>query len=78
MDLLNRGRRGRRLVGWRARCPVSHGNSPHRPKEETDITDANPWVQSVMDRIVDEFDATTQRYPHVPPNASDPYLPPRR
>ena len=47
------------------------------PKEETDIKDANPWVQSVMDRIVDEFNATTERYPHVPPNAPDPYQPPK-
>jgi hypothetical protein len=34
-------------------------------------------VQSVTDRILSEFIATTQRYPHVPPNAPDPYLPPR-
>ncbi len=48
------------------------------PKEETDIKDANPWAQSVMDRIVADFSASTQRYPHVPPNAPDPYLPPNR
>ena len=47
------------------------------PKEETDIKDANPWLQSVTDRILNEFNATIQRYPHVPPNAPDPYLPPR-
>jgi hypothetical protein len=35
-------------------------------------------VQSVTDRIVNEFKATAERYPHVPPNASDPYLPPKR
>ena len=46
------------------------------PREETDIKDANPWVQSVTDRIVSEFNATTARYPHVPPNAPDPYQPP--
>jgi arylsulfatase A-like enzyme len=45
------------------------------PKEETDIKDGNPWAQSVMDRLVAEFNATTTRYPHVPPNAPDPYLP---
>ena len=45
------------------------------PREETDIKDANPWVQSVTDRIVNEFSATTRRYPHVPPNAPDPYQP---
>jgi arylsulfatase len=48
------------------------------PREETDVKDANPWVHSVMTRIVNEFTATTQRYPHVPPNAPDPYLPPAR
>jgi arylsulfatase len=48
------------------------------PKEESDIKDANPWAQSVMDRIVAEFTATTERYPHVPANAPDPYVPPRR
>ena len=48
------------------------------PREETDIKDANPWAQSVMDKLVAEFTATTERYPHVPPNAPDPYTPPRR
>ncbi|MCI0486930.1 MAG: arylsulfatase [Blastocatellia bacterium] len=48
------------------------------PKEESDIKDANPWAQSVMDKIVADFTATTERYPHVPPNAPDPYVPPRR
>ena len=48
------------------------------PKEETDIKDANPWAQGVMDKIVADFTATTGRYPHVPPNAPDPYEPPRR
>ena len=48
------------------------------PKEETDIKDAHPWAQGVMDKLVAEFTATTDRYPHVPPNAADPYEPPRR
>ena len=43
------------------------------PKEESDMKDANPWAQSVMDRIVAEFNATTERYPHVPVGAPDPY-----
>jgi arylsulfatase len=47
------------------------------PREETDVKDANPWVQSVTDRIVNEFTATTKRYPHVPPNTPDPYVPPK-
>jgi len=46
------------------------------PKEESDVKDVNPWAQSVMDRIVAEFNASTQRYPHVPANAPDPYVPP--
>jgi len=31
----------------------------------------------VTNRIVAEFTATTRRYPHVPPNTTDPYLPPK-
>ena len=46
------------------------------PKEETDIKDSNSWVHSVIERIVNEFRATTARYPLVPPTAPDPYLPP--
>jgi arylsulfatase len=46
------------------------------PKEESDIKDANPWVKSITDRLVAEFVATTTKYPHVPPNAPDPYTPP--
>jgi arylsulfatase len=48
------------------------------PKEESDIKDANPWAQSAMDKLVADFMATTERYPHVPPNSPDPYAPPRR
>ena len=48
------------------------------PKEESDIKDANPWAQSVMDKIVANFTATTERYPHVPRGAPDPYTPPKR
>lgn len=47
------------------------------PKEETDIKDANPWAQGLMDKLVAEFKATTVRYPHVPTNAPDPYEPPK-
>jgi arylsulfatase len=46
------------------------------PKEETDIKDFNPWAISVMDKIVADFMASTQRYPNVPSNAPDPYMPP--
>jgi arylsulfatase A-like enzyme len=48
------------------------------PREETDIKDANPWAQGVMDKLVAAFTATTTQYPHVPPNAPDPYQPPKR
>jgi arylsulfatase len=48
------------------------------PKEETDIKDAHPWAQGVMDTLVDEFTATTKRYPHVPPGSPDPYEPPQK
>ena len=48
------------------------------PREESDLKDANPWAQSVMDKLVAEFVATTEKYPHVPPNAPDPYVPPVR
>ena len=48
------------------------------PKEETDIKDANPWAQAAMDRIVADFARSTERYPHVPPDAADPYTPPTR
>jgi arylsulfatase len=46
------------------------------PKEETDVKDANPWAQLLMDRIVEDFQASAKRSPHVPPNAADPYRPP--
>ena len=48
------------------------------PKEETDVKDANPWAQGVMDKLVADFMATAARCPHVPPNAPDPYTPPPR
>ena len=53
-------------------------NLRYDPKEETDVKDANPWAQGVMDKIVAEFTATTARYPHVPRGATDPYEPPKR
>lgn len=46
------------------------------PREEFDVKDANPWMRSVADRIAAEFTATTAKYPHVPPGAADPYVPP--
>jgi arylsulfatase len=46
------------------------------PKEESDVKDANPWAQSLMDKLVADFSASTVRYPNVPTGATDPYLPP--
>jgi arylsulfatase len=46
------------------------------PREESDIKDANPWAQSVMDKIVADFIASAIKYPHVPPGTADPYRPP--
>jgi arylsulfatase len=46
------------------------------PKEETDVKDFNPWVISVMDRIVAEYNASKERFPNVPRNTKDPYVPP--
>jgi arylsulfatase len=48
------------------------------PKEETDVKDFNPWVMSVMDRIVAEFEASTKEYPNTPRGTPDPYTPPKR
>ena len=46
------------------------------PKEETDIKDFNPWAQTAIDKIVEDYRATTRRYPNVPRGANDPYVPP--
>jgi arylsulfatase len=46
------------------------------PREDSDVKDVNPWAQGVMDKIVADFNATTEKYPHVPSNAQDPYTPP--
>jgi arylsulfatase len=48
------------------------------PKEESDVLQANPWALSVMNKLVADFNASAERYPHVPPGAADPYTPPRR
>ena len=47
------------------------------PKEETDVKDFNPWVMGVIDRIVADFEASTEVYPNVPRGTADPYTPPR-
>ena len=62
--------------GESADPPMRLFNLRSDPREESDVKDANPWAISVMDSIVAEFNATTERYPHVPSNAQDPYTPP--
>jgi arylsulfatase A-like enzyme len=47
------------------------------PKEETDIKDLNPWAASVMGKVVDDFNATLEKYPLIPLGTPDPYTPPR-
>jgi arylsulfatase len=47
------------------------------PKEETDVEDFNPWVLSVIDSIVAEYEASVSAFPNVPVGADDPYMPPR-
>jgi arylsulfatase len=45
------------------------------PREDSDVKDANPWAESVMDKLVADFVATFEKYPNVPPNQQDPYVP---
>ena len=47
------------------------------PKEESDIKDVNPWALQTFDKIVAEFNASVARYPNVPANQKDPYVPAR-
>jgi arylsulfatase A-like enzyme len=48
------------------------------PREESDIKDANPWAITLFDTLVADFITSTERFPHVPSTAQDPYSPPRR
>ena len=45
------------------------------PTEETDVKDYYPWVISRMDSIVKEYEASLSRYPRVPADQPDPYIP---
>jgi arylsulfatase len=47
------------------------------PKEETDIKDLNPWAESVLGKVVDDFNRSLERYPLIPLGTPDPYQPPR-
>lgn len=46
------------------------------PKEETDVKDANPWAETVMGRIVSDFEASLEKHPLIPLGTPDPYTPP--
>jgi arylsulfatase len=46
------------------------------PREETDVKDFYPWVISIMDGIVADYEASLVDHPRVPAGIDDPYLPP--
>jgi arylsulfatase len=46
------------------------------PREEIDVKDFYPWVISVMDGIVAEYEASLVEHPRVPGGIDDPYVPP--
>jgi hypothetical protein len=48
------------------------------PREEIDVKDHYPWVISVMDGIVAEYEASLELHPRVPGGIDDPYAPPPR
>ena len=46
------------------------------PREEIDVKDFYPWVISVMDGVVAEYEASLLVHPAVPAGIGDPYTPP--
>jgi len=46
------------------------------PREEIDVKDFYPWVISVMDGIVADYEASLEVHPRVPGGIDDPYVPP--
>ena len=46
------------------------------PREEIDMKDFYPWVISIMDGIVADYEASLEIHPRVPGGADDPYVPP--
>jgi len=46
------------------------------PREEIDVKDFYPWVISIMDGIVAEYEASLEIHPRVPGGIDDPYVPP--
>jgi arylsulfatase len=47
------------------------------PKEETDVKDLNPWAESLLGKVVEEFNASLDKYPLIPLGTPDPYEAPR-
>ncbi len=48
------------------------------PREEIDVKDHYPWVISVMDSVVADYEASLVVHPRVPGGIDDPYVPPPR
>ena len=48
------------------------------PREEIDVKDFYPWVITIMDKIVADYEASLITHPRVPRYAKDPYTPPSR
>ena len=46
------------------------------PREEIDVKDFYPWVISIMDGIVADYEASLKVHPRVPGSVDDPYVPP--
>ncbi len=46
------------------------------PREEIDVKDFYPWVISIMDGIVADYEASLEIHPRVPGGIDDPYVPP--
>jgi len=46
------------------------------PREEIDVKDFYPWIISIMDGIVADYEASLEVHPRVPGGIDDPYVPP--
>ena len=41
------------------------------------LKDLNPWAESALRKVVDDFNVSLARYPLIPLRTPDPYSPPR-
>src|SRR5207302_554300 len=48
------------------------------PRERQDIGPMNTWVYFPAMKVADDFQASMQKEPPIPPGTPDPYQPPRR